>query len=332
MDVKVSAIVPVYNTEKFLEKCIRSIMSQTLKEIEIICINDGSTDNSLEILKKLQKEDNRIIIIDKKNEGVSIARNIGIERARGEFLSFIDSDDWIDKNYYEICYKKLKISESDIIVTDFFSENINGENQKYEKDVFSLEKIEKIRYVEDILLINVTGALWNKIIRKEIVQRKNIRFEKELKVGEDIYFLIEILKEANSIIKLNKAFLHYIQHNNNTIKNIKIEYIINFHKVYSKLIKNISFQIDKNKVITGYIIIVSWLFLANKEVFAKENEFYLNDYLNKASECNIKLIKNKKLKIFVKILKHINNLKMFYILWKMNRMYQVLKNIKKNKK
>lgn len=328
MDVKVSAIVPVYNTEKFLEKCIRSIMSQTLKEIEIICINDGSTDNSLEILKKLQKEDNRIIIIDKKNEGVSKARNIGIERARGEFLSFIDSDDWIEKEYYEICYKELIRTNSDIIITDFFSEKFNGTELVYKKDIVGMENIKKIEYIEAIILVNVVGALWNKIIRKKILEKNNIRFQEGLMVGEDIYFLIQISNVADKIIKLNKAFLHYVQHDNNTIKIKKIEYMYNFYEVYSRLTKELFGKISERKIITGYIVIVSGIVLKNKKILEEKNEYYLKDYLNKILQVKLKLIKSIKLKVFIEILKIVNKKEMFRVLLQLNKIYLKIKNRK----
>lgn len=328
MNIKISAIVPVYNTEKFLEKCIRSIMNQTLKEIEIICINDGSTDNSLEILKKLQKEDNRIIITDKKNEGVSIARNIGIEKARGEYISFIDSDDWIEKEYYEVCYRELIRTNSDIIITDFFLEKFNESELEYKKDILGIEEIKKTEYIEAIILVNVVGALWNKIIRKKILEKDNIRFKEGLMVGEDIYFLIETSNIADKIIKLNKAFLHYIQHDNNTIKSKKIEYMYNFYEVYSNLMKELFGKINEKKIITGYILIVSGIVLENKKILEKENEYYLKDYLNKILQVKLKLIKSIKLRIFIKILKIINKKEMFRVLWQINKIYLKIKNRK----
>ena len=105
---KISVIVPIYNVEKYLEKCLGSIINQTYKNLEIICVNDGSTDNSLEILKKYSNQDSRIIIIDKKNGGLSSARNEGLKIATGEFIGFVDSDDYIESNTYEECILKFK--------------------------------------------------------------------------------------------------------------------------------------------------------------------------------------------------------------------------------
>lgn len=105
---KISIIVPVYNTEKFLEKCLNSLINQTLKDIEIICINDGSTDKSLQILEKFANKDKRIQIINQTNSGLSVARNIGIKKAKGEYIGFVDSDDWVDLNFFEQLYINVK--------------------------------------------------------------------------------------------------------------------------------------------------------------------------------------------------------------------------------
>lgn len=112
--VKVSIIVPVYNVEKFLEKCLDSLVNQTLHDIEIICINDGSTDKSLEILKSFANKDKRITVIDKQNEGPSVARNVGLEKAQGEYIGFVDSDDWVDLDFYEKLYNSAINNGADI--------------------------------------------------------------------------------------------------------------------------------------------------------------------------------------------------------------------------
>ena len=114
---QVSVIIPVFNTEEYLPKCISSIINQTIKNIEIICVNDCSTDNSLKILQNFSKQDIRIRIVDlKENKGVSNARNTGIDLAQGEYIYFIDSDDWIDTNYLEEMLTKIKEVNSDIII------------------------------------------------------------------------------------------------------------------------------------------------------------------------------------------------------------------------
>ena len=113
---KISVIIPVYNTEKYLRQCLDSVVNQTLKDIEIICINDGSTDNSLQILNEYASSDNRIKLINLiANKGVSFARNFGIRLSKGRYIGFVDSDDWIDLSFYENLYLTTKKQDSDII-------------------------------------------------------------------------------------------------------------------------------------------------------------------------------------------------------------------------
>lgn len=113
---KVSIIIPVYNTEKYLSRCLNSLVKQTLHDIEIICINDGSEDNSLSILENYASSDERIVLIDQKNQGQSVARNRGIEIARGKYIGFVDSDDWVDDNYFEKLYCAAENNNCDIAV------------------------------------------------------------------------------------------------------------------------------------------------------------------------------------------------------------------------
>ncbi|UJF15261.1 glycosyltransferase [Jeotgalibaca sp. MA1X17-3] len=120
--IKVSIIVPVYNVEKYLKKSIESLMNQTLKDIEIILVNDGSTDNSLFICKQYEKKDFRIKVIDKNNGGVSSARNIGIELASGQYIGFIDPDDWIEPEMYEKMYSKIEKTKSDVCICNYIKE------------------------------------------------------------------------------------------------------------------------------------------------------------------------------------------------------------------
>ena len=118
--IKISVIIPVYNVEQYLRECLESVINQTLSELEIICINDGSTDSSLDILREYEQKDNRIIVINKDNEGQAAARNIGISMAKGEYIGFLDSDDYIDSNFYEKLYNAAKKYKADIACTNLY--------------------------------------------------------------------------------------------------------------------------------------------------------------------------------------------------------------------
>ena len=335
MEIKVSVIVPVYNTEKFLEKCIRSIMSQTLKEIEIICINDGSKDSSLEILKKIQMEDERIIIINKKNEGVSIARNIGIAKAKGEYLSFIDSDDWIEKNCYDEMYKKIKDEKADIIVADFFSENFENKQVEYKLDGNADTQISKKTFKKDMVLAKRTGFLCNKLIRREIFYQHRIRYPKNITLGEDFYTLLKILKYSKKIIKINKAYLHYIQHTNNTCKKIDAIQLVRTYNLFEKMEKEA--LIDKENLKGLKVNFLGWIL--NKEEFFKllKNEYQykkmIEDILNSIKTVNLELVVSRKIKLCVIILKRLNNLYFLKLIVVLYRIYKrIIFRMEKNEK
>ena len=112
----VSILIPIYNVEKYLPRCLDSLLNQTLTDIEIICVNDGSIDNSLKLLKQYQAQDNRIIIVDKKNGGLPSARNAGLDRARGEYVGFVDSDDYVEPSMFETLYKTAKKENSEVVI------------------------------------------------------------------------------------------------------------------------------------------------------------------------------------------------------------------------
>lgn len=202
--VNVSIIVPVYNTAKYLNKCINSLLNQTLKDIEIILINDGSTDESESIIKKYK--DKRIKYISKKNEGRGKTRNLGIDTATGEYLSFIDSDDYIESNFCEVMYNKAIKDKCDIVICDYF-EDINNELKEIKfasfKDANLMENPEIINY------INLGPC--NKIYKKELFKDKNNRFVENLKY-EDAPFVCRLLLSAKKIGKINKCLAHYVIH------------------------------------------------------------------------------------------------------------------------
>ena len=135
--IKISAIIPVYNAEKYLEQCIESILTQSLKEFELICVNDGSSDGSLEILNNYAKKDRRVKVINQKNQGAAVARNIGIENSRGKYLSILDADDFFDTEMFSKAFDKIEEVQADIIV--FRSNAYNDELKIYEEMPWTLK-------------------------------------------------------------------------------------------------------------------------------------------------------------------------------------------------
>lgn len=178
--IKVSIIIPVYNTSKYLPRCLDSVISQSLKDIEIICINDGSTDDSLNILKKYHDVDNRIIILNLQNGGVARARNAGIKKAIGEFIGFVDSDDYVDNNYFENLY-----------------------NQANDYDM-----IRGIRVVNNKHAKNPYGCLVPSIIRRQFLLKNNLFFPNK-KVGEDSTLKRWILNHTNKVLETKDVNVYY---------------------------------------------------------------------------------------------------------------------------
>lgn len=216
MDEKISIIVPVYNVEKYLAECIESIINQTYKNIEILLIDDGSNDESLKICNYYSEKDSRIIVIHKENEGLSATRNLGVEKAIGEYITFIDSDDMISLDYIETLYNSIKLHNSDIAVARFCrfknkedilkNKNLNNIDNIC---VNTIQYIKKTLYQCDQTLYSVTacGKLY------KITVFKNIKFPVG-KLNEDLAIILELEKYSKSIICIDNIKYYYRISNN----------------------------------------------------------------------------------------------------------------------
>lgn len=203
---KVTIIIPVYNVEPYLEECLDSVLNQTLEEIEIICINDGSTDDSLHILKSYACKDRRIAIYNQRNQGLSIARNVGLEHARGEYIYFLDSDDIIDTNALMILYEQASRDDLDILYFDgiSFYENEIIEAQFPEKRIVERSlKLEGVYSGLDLLQkLDATNGyksmVWLQLIRREFLIQNNFKFKKRM-LHEDLLFSLETILQAKQV-------------------------------------------------------------------------------------------------------------------------------------
>lgn len=207
---KVSIIVPVYNIEKYLAKCLDSLINQTLKEIEIICVNDGSTDNSAEILNEYAQKDSRIRIINQENAGLSAARNTGINNANGEYIGYVDSDDWVDLNFYENLYNAAKENNADIAVAGI--KRVGGEDYKekvflkFEKTTTTENTDEKFRLCD----IPDKSYVWNKIYKLSEIKEHSLYF----RVGvnyEDIIYAPKIIHTLNCLTTVPDTYYYYLK-------------------------------------------------------------------------------------------------------------------------
>ena len=212
MTEKITVIVPVYNVENYLNKCLDSLINQTYKNLEIIVINDGSTDNSGIICQEYAQKDNRIIYIEKENGGLSDARNVGLDKMTGSYVTFIDSDDWVEPDYVEVLYNKLIEYQADIAVGNYCKFNESDSNFYFHISGNYFEKLyDNVSIVDCLndsnrLLNSALIVAWGKIYRKEIIS--NFRFPVG-RVTEDAVFNLKILLASKSIVYINKASYIY---------------------------------------------------------------------------------------------------------------------------
>ena len=209
--MKVSIIVPIYNVEKYLRKCLDSLVAQTLNEIEIILVNDGSKDDSKKIMKEYKNNyPDKIICIYKENGGQGSARNEGLKVAKGKYIAYVDSDDWIDEKMIETMYNKAEKANYDILVC-----GTKVVNEKYE----ILQEEPAIMYEENIKnLLFGKMAIWNKIYRREILEKENYVFRTK-KWYEDLDFTAKIILEDYNIGFIDENFYYYVERPNSTMNN-----------------------------------------------------------------------------------------------------------------
>lgn len=218
---KISIVIPVYNSEKYLERCINSALNQTYKNLEIILVNDGSKDKSLNICKGFQNTDNRVVIIDKLNAGVWNARYDGIKESHGSYIAFMDSDDYIEEDYIEKLYNKAKNNDYDIVVCGFKRID-NNTNKIYsnEMNTFGDLVIQKDKNFEEVISVNT--ALWNKLYKKDLFN--NLPNVKTVpKILEDMMFLILIYQNTNKIAFINDLLYNYMVREDSVISSIRQE-------------------------------------------------------------------------------------------------------------
>ena len=212
----VSIIVPVFNSEKYIDKCLSSILAQTYPYYEVWIIDDGSTDKSGEICDRYSTMDRRINVIHQENSGVSAARNAGLQVLTGKYILFIDSDDYIENNMLEVLVKQAKLSDSDLVICQYFieSKNTRKEIQLNFKEFYCSPDIIKKELISRYYSQNHTGlfTLWNKLLTASIIKANNLRFDTTLNRGEDAWFIFQYLIFCNRVVFIPQAFYHYIQH------------------------------------------------------------------------------------------------------------------------
>ena len=204
---KVSVVIPCYNVEQYISECLDSVINQTYKNLEIICINDGSVDNTLNILNKYAEKDSRLIVIDSANKGVSNARNIGIEKASGEFLTFIDSDDYFEYDCIEKCVLEMRAKNADILCFGLLE--VHGSLKKTRFDFELLQNYKKEKTLPDEVLKQLMLNACGKMYKLDFIVNNNIKFPLSIKTCEDGVFCLFCLYKNPKITLLDENFYNY---------------------------------------------------------------------------------------------------------------------------
>ena len=261
----VSIIIPVYNATKYLNKCLDSLIAQTYSHIEILCVNDGSTDNSLDVLNAYSERDVRIKIINKQNEGASIARNVALKEAKGEYITFVDADDWIDLETIEVAIDKAKTGV-DIVLWGYMREFATRSAPRsifdYDEKIFEKDEVDNLRrslfgfmgkelkYVEKADSLCMVGG---KLYKKSLILDNGIQFVDIREIGtfEDGIFCIDVLSVAKSLLYIDKFFYHYRKDNENSVTT---KYKENFFQKWCRLFEKLQKKIEKEKLGEEYQI------------------------------------------------------------------------------
>lgn len=218
--LKVSIIIPVYNASDSIRKMLDSILAQTLHEFEVLMIDDGSTDESGRILDEYSAKDKRFKAFHKQNEGVAMARQMGVDNAKGEFCIHADADDWMDPTMLEELYAKAKAEDADVVIADYFISSKHGETVcKQRPSELSPEQV-----LQDLFDNKLFGALWHKLVRTDLYRKYNARFFKGINHCEDLLIWVQLLQHPEVMISyLPKAYYHYVVNDNSITRHFTHE-------------------------------------------------------------------------------------------------------------
>lgn len=286
--VKISVIIPVYNVEKYLEKCLDSIINQTFEDMEIICIDDGSTDSSLEILNKYAGNDKRIKVVAQENSGPSQTRNKGIELAQGEYLTFVDSDDWIEEDCLEKVYINAISNNSEVVL---FNAIEHKSNNKFKKRIYLPieEDIDYNNFSFDYnynkqLAMNNVFVVWSKLYKTSFLKDNDLRFNVDYKMFEDVPFHIETILFAESISYVPEILYNYNRLNLNSTQTHKSDY--NHRLVLFDIFDDIQGVLLENNIFNEFKLnFIEFKILQSKENLNRtEDQFKEEFYAKMRSE------------------------------------------------
>lgn len=299
----ISIIIPVYNVEKYLERCVNSVLKQSYNDLEIILVDDGSTDNSGKICDRFKKKDDRIIVIHQRNQGLSAARNIGITKANGEYIAFVDSDDYILDDMYETLYKNLIKNDADISICKY---QCVSENQKID---FSLDSnniiiMDKVKAMNELLLDKtITNHAWNKLYKKDIFNNTKFPIGKKF---EDIGTMYLLFEKAQKIVYQDTTQYIYINRDGSILHNknpqLLQDYISSINSRYEYLLKRYKSEYEEMLNYNLLFVIIQYHIIA---IGQKQKKMYYSNLTVNEYKKLLKIAKNtkivKKLKLKYKL-------------------------------
>ena len=272
-----SIIVPVYNAENYLYKCVDSLIHQTLKDLEIILVNDCSTDRSQEIIDEYVKKDSRVkSVIHEKNSGAGIASNTGLDTAKGKYITFVDNDDWLDLNAYQYLCERIEKEKVDVLSFQYQLVNKNDKILYISETPSCFLQGQEI--AKAYLNIQITVAVWSKIYRRELFEDKEIRFPSQ-RLYQDLATSFHILCKAKSFLQIPETFYHYYHRPNSMIKTIFPQTVSDYVLCFDAIKKLcIQYQIENYEqdldVLMSHHLTWNWHLVSsqkniNSEIFAK---------------------------------------------------------------
>ena len=243
----ISIIVPIYNTDCYLRQCLDSIINQSYKNFEVLLVNDGSVDDSAMICKEFAEKDSRIRYFEKENGGVSSARNLGLKNVKGNYITFVDSDDWIEENYLEVLYNALKENEVDVAISTHKDFNMDdnlyylpfySEEQLHTLDIGKVSRDEFLELFPELSSLNHDfNCAVSKLFKADVV--KNLLFDESINYGEDLDFFFNLYLNVSSIYYVNQPTYIYRQHQTSASNNCLESHAISEIRIYEKILKKI---------------------------------------------------------------------------------------------
>lgn len=318
---KISIIVPIYNSEKYLSRCIDSILSQTYKNIEIILVEDGSPDNCGLICDDYSRKDSRVKVIHQKNKGVSAARNIGLDYATGDYIGFVDSDDYIELDMYDTLWRLIKETEADIACISMIIHDENGRplvvDEKQAVWIYTSEEA-----IRNMFFDNTTtcGHLWNKLYKAELFH--NLRLDEMMKAREDALIMWELFNRSNRIVYQRIGKYHYMYYPSSAIHSYTPAFLTG-RKASLHLLERTKENFPKIYAYAQFYLIEADFQIIARMVMADcfEKKYY--DELSKEIKNNL----TKEVKQIYKNQKGKNKLSLFLMLYNV-RLYMIIKKIR----